>query len=167
MKNFKFEIGIILVLILSRFIPHPPNFTALIALSFYIPHLFGFRSIYSILIGLLISDIILGLHFTMVFTFFAVYSIGLISSKIKSILYKRVTACFFSAVIFFVISNFGVWISSGMYENSLSGLISCYYLAIPFFYSTALSTILYSILFELLLKLNEKKIISFEQNKKI
>ena len=163
MKNFKFEIGIILVLILSRFIPHPPNFTALIALSFYIPHLFGFRSIYSILIGLLISDMILGLHFTMVFTFFAVYSIGFFARKIHSVLHKRLAACFFSALIFFVISNFGVWIYSGMYETSLSGLISCYYLAIPFFYNTVLSTILYSILFELLLKFNQKKIISFQQ----
>ena len=34
-------LGIFLALAVSRFVPHPPNFTSLIALSFYIPVLFG------------------------------------------------------------------------------------------------------------------------------
>ena len=41
MTYLKFSLGIFLALAASRFIPHPPNFTSLLALSFYIPALLG------------------------------------------------------------------------------------------------------------------------------
>ena len=43
MNYLKVSIGIFLVLAASRFIPHPPNFTSLLALSFYVPALLGIR----------------------------------------------------------------------------------------------------------------------------
>ena len=43
MNYLKFSIGIFITLAASRFIPHPPNFTSLLALSFYIPALLGIR----------------------------------------------------------------------------------------------------------------------------
>ena len=45
MKYLKISFGIFLVLALSRFIPHPPNFTNLLALSFYVPLIFGLNFI--------------------------------------------------------------------------------------------------------------------------
>ena len=45
MNYLKITFGIFLALAASRFIPHPPNFTSLIALSFYIPAIFGVRYI--------------------------------------------------------------------------------------------------------------------------
>ena len=38
-----------------------------------------------------------------------------------------------AAVIFFLLSNFGVWLGGMMYPLSLSGLISCYFAGLPFF----------------------------------
>ena len=59
MNYLKFTIGIFLVLAASRFIPHPPNFTSLIALSFYVPAFLGIRYIpaliFSFVITLLLS----------------------------------------------------------------------------------------------------------------
>ena len=45
MNYLKISLGIFTALAASRFIPHPPNFTSLIALSFYIPALLGTRFI--------------------------------------------------------------------------------------------------------------------------
>ena len=50
-----------------------------------------------------------------------------------------------SSLIFFVISNFGVWVSSTFYPNTISGLISCYVAAIPFYYGTLGGAIFYSL----------------------
>ena len=63
-KNIKISIGILLALAMSRFIPHPPNFTSLIALSFYIPVIFGLRYLPALLISFAITDFIIGFHNT-------------------------------------------------------------------------------------------------------
>ena len=41
---------------------------------------------------------------------------------------------------FFVISNFMVWLNSGMYQHTLDGLLICYTNAIPFYGNTLIST---------------------------
>ena len=46
--------------------------------------------------------------------------------------------------LFFFISNFGVWVGSGMYAKTLLGLIECYIAAIPFLWATFTSDLLYS-----------------------
>ena len=55
----KITFGILIVLSASRFIPHPPNFTALIALSFYIPALLGKKYIPSLLGCFILTDLFL------------------------------------------------------------------------------------------------------------
>ena len=62
MKYIKISLGIFLVLALSRFIPHPPNFTNLIALSFYIPALLGLKYLPALLISFAITDLVIGYH---------------------------------------------------------------------------------------------------------
>ena len=52
----KITLGIFLALAASRFIPHPPNFTSLIALSFYVPVFFGTRFIPAVLFSFVITD---------------------------------------------------------------------------------------------------------------
>ena len=51
MKYLKISVGIFAVLAASRFIPHPPNFTSLLALSFYVPALLGLKFIPSLIIS--------------------------------------------------------------------------------------------------------------------
>jgi len=72
---------------------------------------------------------------------------------IGSYLSKRVTpvrvfsASLSSSVLFFVVSNFGVWIGSGMYPHTGLGLTACYLAAIPFFTGTVASDFIYSAVF--------------------
>tara|TARA_B100000131_G_C17893119_1_gene523193 strand:+ start:10 stop:510 length:501 start_codon:yes stop_codon:yes gene_type:complete len=162
MKYFKITVGIFLVLAASRFIPHPPNFTSLIALSFYVPLLFGLNFIPAVMICFIVTDIIIGFHFTTFFTWGSVLIIGLLSSYFKEKLSKRVFGSLIGAVVFFIISNFGVWILGG-YEKNLNGLILCYTMAIPFFKYTFFSTLIYSIIIEFILRYfkNKSKKVNF------
>ena len=52
------------------------------------------------------------------------------------------------ALIFYIVTNFGVWVS-GMYGYTFNGFVTCYTLAIPFFAYSVISTLIFSILFEI------------------
>ena len=64
MNYLKIAFGVLVVLSASRFIPHPPNFTSLLALSFYIPAVFGKKYIPVVVMALLFTDLFLGFHST-------------------------------------------------------------------------------------------------------
>ncbi len=63
------------------------------------------------------------------------------------------------AILFYLITNFGVWILGG-YDFTFDGLITSYTMAIPFFGYTVLSTIIFSFIIELVYK-----IVSLKKNK--
>ena len=53
----------------------------------------------------------------------------------------------FGSLIFYIISNFGVWMSGLIYPQTFEGLLACYIAAIPFYKNTIIGTIIYSGLF--------------------
>ena len=151
MNYFKISLGIFLTLAISRFIPHPPNFTSLIALSFYVPAIFGIRFIPVLILSFAITDLIIGYHSGTHWTWGSVFLIGLMSLFLNKNFTFRMLGSFLGACIFFIVTNFGVWLS-GMYDFSLSGLYECYVMAIPFFTYSIISTLLFSIIIEIGLK---------------
>jgi len=158
MNFLKISIGIFLVIISTRLIPHPPNFTSLIALSFYIPAIFGMRYIAIIIFSFAITDLILGFHSLLFFTWGSIIIIGIISKYFFKNITGRILGTLTGAIIFFIITNFAVWASGSIYDFTLISLINCYVLAIPFFYNTILSTILYSLIVELINFIFSKKL---------
>ena len=84
MNYFKISLGIFLALAASRFVPHPPNFTSLIALSFYMPAIFGRKFIPVLMICFMFTDLIIGIHNTVLFTWGSVLIIGLMSIHFKN-----------------------------------------------------------------------------------
>ena len=156
MNYLKIAFSVLIILSASRLIPHPPNFTTLIALSFYVPVIFGVKYLIVVLISYFITDIFLGFHALTIYTWGSVVIIGLISKYFNKNIYYRSAGVFISALLFFIITNFGVWLS-GSYGYSIYGLILCYWLAIPFFSNTILSTIFYSIIIEIVYKFLEYK----------
>ena len=127
----------------SRFIPHPPNFTSLLALSFYVPALLGIRYIPALIISFLITDLFIGLHGITLFTWGSVILIGLLSKNFSKNLLSRISGSLIGACIFFIVTNFGVW-SLGSYGYTANSLILCYTLAIPFFAYSLISTFIFS-----------------------
>ena len=159
MAKYKIFIGIFILLASSRFLPHPPNFTNLIALSFYVPLLFGRKYIPLVFFSFVITDLFIGFHKTIFFTWVTVIIIGYMSVYFRGIIKDRVKGLTISLIVFYILSNLGVWLS-GMYKYDISGLINCYVLAIPFFGNTIISTIIYSLIIEIIykyLKLNNYK----------
>ena len=155
MNYLKVSIGVLIALSLSRFIPHPPNFTSLLALSFYIPAVFGIRYIPVVLIALLFTDLVIGLHSTVLFTWGSVVLIGFISKYFNKSMFFRIFGALTGAVIFYLLTNFGVWVN-GYYGITINGLITCYTLALPFFAYSLLSTLIFSVIIESLYKLKLK-----------
>ena len=158
MRQVSICLGIFLALAISWFVPHPPNFTSLIALSFYVPFIFGRQFIPAVILSFAITDLLIGYHYSTFFTWGSVLLIGLISNHFGKTLIKRLSGALVGAIIFFIVTNFGVWVS-GMYEYSLNGIIACYIAAIPFFAYSAISTILFSFLIEIFYKIYQLKMI--------
>ena len=122
MNYLKISIAIFLALAASRFVPHPPNFTSLLALSFYVPAILGRKFLPSLLISFIITDFIIGFHNVVFFTWGSVILIGIISKFFLKSIFSRLSGALMGAVIFFLFSNLGVWIN-GIYGYSLDGLI--------------------------------------------
>tara|TARA_B100000965_G_scaffold215198_1_gene179958 strand:+ start:524 stop:1015 length:492 start_codon:yes stop_codon:yes gene_type:complete len=153
MNYLKISLGIFVALAASRFIPHPPNFTSLLALSFYVPVIFGIRFIPAILICFAITDYFIGFHSTTFFTWGSIVFIGLLSRYFNKNILVRVSGALAGCCIFFIITNFGVW-SLGSYGYSIEGFLLCYTLAIPFFTYSLISTFIFSGIIETISRLN-------------
>ena len=154
----------ILIAAASRLLPHPPNFTPLGGMALFGAAYLG-RKYWTLLIPLiafLVSDFILnntlyssyaegsGLVFftkNQIFTAIAFIAIALIGSrilrKIKPV--NVLAASFIASVAFFLISNFGVWMTWSLFGDGVGGLLATYLAGIPFFWNTFAGDLFYSV----------------------
>ena len=100
-KNLFICLGILTSLAATRFIPHPPNFTSLIALSFYVPVFLGVRFLPALLISFAITDLVIGYHSGTHWTWGSVLLIGLVSQYFTKNLNWRLSGAFLGACIFY------------------------------------------------------------------
>ena len=127
LKKEIFPISLILILALSRLMPHPDNFTPIIALA--IMSSYFFRNVnfsYTVMLfSMLLADFFIGFYSYMLFVYVSLFLIVLIFFKIsKKMNYKNLFIfSFFGSVIFFLISNFGVWLVGNLYERNINGLM--------------------------------------------
>ena len=145
MKNQKYKllaVATLVALAFFRLIPHPPNFTPILAISVFAGIKFK-DNLFSYLVpvsAMLVSDAILGFHNGMILIYLAIVLSAFIARKFNTIN----TSVLSSSILFFLITNFQVWIMSSSYPKSLLGILECYTLAIPFFGMTLLSTFFFS-----------------------
>ena len=154
LKKEIFPISLILILAFARLIPHPPNFTPIIAVALISGYFFKNinLSLLILLVAMLLSDLFIGFYENMIFVYASLLLITFVFHKIsKKINFKNLFIyCFAGSLIFFIVSNFGVWalgnpgVLDVAYERNLSGLVECYILAIPFFGNTFLSTLIFA-----------------------
>ena len=145
MKNHKYlllAVTTIIVLSLFRLIPHPPNFTPILAISVFAGIKFK-DNLFSYLVpvfAMLVSDAIIGFHGGMIIIYLAIVLSAYISRRFNTINTSVLGSC----ILFYLITNFQVWVMSSSYPKSLNGILECYTLAIPFLGMTLLSTFFYS-----------------------
>jgi len=145
-KNLISPLLVILVAVLMRLLPHLPNFTPIAAMA-----LFGgayLNKKYALVIPLaamFISDIFLGFNSTMPYVYGSFILTGIIGLWLKKHKSAKNVVCssLVSSILFFLITNFGVW-AAGWYPRTLSGLMESYVMGIPFFKSTVLGDLCYS-----------------------
>ena len=132
-----------------RLLPHPSNFEPVGALALFAgAHLEKKRAFLIPLAAMLLSDAVIGFHsqLPLVYGAFALIAcMGLsLSGRLTA---SAVTASAFAAsVLFFVVTNFGVWAFDSLYPHTVSGLIACYVAALPFFANTLAGTLFYTAL---------------------
>ena len=152
-NNLLLPIVIILSLSLTRLIPHPWNFTPVLAVGIFSGFYFKqfYLSLFIVILSMFIGDLYLGFHSTMFFTYISLAVAVIIGLYIKHFKFTEILfSGLASSVSFFIITNFGAWLTLEMYEKNFSGLLQSYTLAIPFFHNTLISTFLYLILLKLL-----------------
>ena len=105
-----------------------------------------FSSLIILLISMLLSDLFIGFYQNMVFVYLSLILITCIFFKIikKANYSSLLIYSFFGSLLFYLISNFGVWLIGNMYEKNINGLVNCYLMAIPFFKNTLISTIIFT-----------------------
>ena len=139
--------GLLVLGVLARFLPHAPNFTPVLALALFGGvYLKRSHALFLPLALMMISDLFLGLHPVIPFTWGSLLLISCIGLWIrKSQTLTRVAAgSLASAVLFFALTNFGCWLA--YYPQTWEGFLSCYVLAVPFFRGTLVSTLLYTVI---------------------
>ena len=142
-------LSLILIGILLRFMPHADNFTPVAAIALFAgAYLKRRHAVIVPLVLMAVSDIFIGMHNVLIFTwgsFILASLLGLFIRKNKSFL--RITGMsLLSSLVFFIVTNFGVW-AMGWYPPTLAGLVNCYIMGLPFLRDFTVSTLLYSAVF--------------------
>jgi hypothetical protein len=143
-------LGLIIIGVAARFLPHLPNFVPITAIALFSGRYFSRKFALIIPIGImLISDLILG--FSLI-TFF-VYA-GFLVAVLIGYLWREqhswrtiFGSSIASAVIFYLLTNFGVYITGNWYPHTFQGLIDCYLMAIPFFRLSLFGDLFYVTIF--------------------
>lgn len=131
----------------SRLLPHPPNFTPLAAMALLsgacLPS--GSAALAVPLAAMLASDLVIGLHDQMPGVYLS-FALTVLLGRLLRRRRRPVAVALASAaasVLFFLLTNLGVWARGVLYPPTLEGLASCYVAAVPFFRRTFLGDLLY------------------------
>lgn len=142
-------IGLVTLILVSRLSSHVWNFTAVGGVALFSGAYFSkkYFAVLVPLVGLIISDLIIGLHdqmFSVYFSYAVIVAIGfgltVQSSRTKTALFS-----FTGAILFFLITNFDSWLGSAFYQQNLDGLLTSYTLGLPFFRSQLASDLISSL----------------------
>jgi hypothetical protein len=134
--------------VIARVVPHAPSFSPVAASALFAGMVIGRR--YALLVPLaamLLSDAVLGFDdWRMRLVVYAALTLpavlGLLARNARwPVAFPLAVA---SSVIFFVVTNFAVWLFGGMYTLDAAGLAKCYVAALPFFQNTLIGDLLWT-----------------------
>jgi len=143
--------ALVLAAALSRLLPHPPNFSPIEATALFAGATLASRWLAMAvpIAAMLVSDAILGFHAGMPVVYGSMAAIALAAHfGLRGRVSVGRVALFGvgGALFFFIVTNFAVWLGSGMYPSTWEGLIACYVAAIPFFHNQLAGVAVYSTL---------------------
>jgi len=151
MLNVRFLtlVGIVLAAAAMRLIPHPPNFAPIMAIALFGGAYFANKkAAFAVpLAAMYLSDLFLGFDGSMPFvygSFALTVCLGLMIQDRRSPL-RIGSFALVGSVLFFIITNFGGWLTGHLYPKTAEGLIASYVAAVPFFRNTLLGDAMYTL----------------------
>ncbi len=148
-------------LLMVKLFPQAPNFSPAIALCLLSGWMFTMPTAMLLPLTAIIStDILMGYSNPLLYLAYAAICLAPKAYKKFSAFHGFITVVN-GSFLFFIISNFGVWFSSGMYPKTGAGLYECYLMAMPFFRNTFSSTIVYGAIFTAVV-VGAKKLVSIK-----
>lgn len=142
-------IGLVVVGVVMRLLPHPGNFTPVTAIALFSGVVLAPQiALFLPLIIMIASDLLIGPHALYPLTWGSFFLVSLLGLSIRGNAKggRIFLGTLGGSIIFFIITNLGVFIFQNMYEKSWQGLAVCYTMALPFFRNTLLSDLLFSAL---------------------
>ena len=149
LSPFILPIGLVILAIVARLVPHAPNLAPIAAIALLSGTMYKFpRSLFLPITAMVISDAFIG--FSPWPITLAVYGSFAVATFLGTFLRKQgfwkvPVAALASSLLFYVITNFVVWLTSGMYQPTFSGLTYCYINALPFLKNTIAGDMIYSV----------------------
>ena len=147
MKRYLITFLLILFAALSRLLPHPPNFVPITAMALFGGMCLERKHAFIVpLAAMAISDYFIGFSTDFLWVYGSFIAIGFIGLWLRSHrgVLQTIGASVTGSILFFAVTNFGVWVSSQLeYPHTLTGLVTCYVAAIPFFRNTLLGDLIY------------------------
>jgi hypothetical protein len=158
--KLRLSIALVFLAALTRLLPHPDNFTPISAMALFGAAYFS-RQVLTLavpFIALFVSDLILNNifyrqyypQFTLITSWWIYAAFGLVMLAGWLLLRKKVapvrvvTASLVASAIFFLVTNFSVWLESAMYPKTVAGLMACYTAGLPFLKNTAFGDLFFS-----------------------
>ncbi len=130
--------------------PHIPNVTPVGGLATWSGVRLSKTWSYGLIIAaMVISDLFLGVHKTMPYVYASLLLATWLAQQVKHVTIAKVGGVvLLNAVLFFLITNFGVWQTTPQaYPHTLAGLMASYTAAVPFFRASLLGDIAYTAVF--------------------
>jgi hypothetical protein len=147
MSRYIYAFVLILVAALSRMLPHPPNMVPVTALALFGGVYLDRKLSFVVpLAAMLATDWIIGFHSTALWVYASFLVIGVVGLWLREHrgAMQTIGATLTGSVLFYLITNLGVWLSPPyMYEQNLNGLVQCYVAAIPFLRNTVAGDLIY------------------------
>lgn len=142
--------GLILATAASRFLPHPDNFSPVMSVALFGSAVFAYRwaGIALAIAAMAVSDYFLGVHSTLPFVYGGMVLAGLFGFALRQERNTlRIAAATLSgSVLFFLVTNLGVFLTQELYPKTLAGLFECYVMALPFFRNSVAGDVLFAAL---------------------
>lgn len=132
--------------LLSRFTSHAWNLTILGGVAFFAGSFFEKKSLSLalVLISLFVSDFVIGFYPQMAWVYAAYLGMMALGYLVKpqDNRFKIYGFSLAASLVFFFVSNFSVWLEGLMYPQTITGLVDCYVMGLPFFKNQVIGDIL-------------------------
>jgi len=142
-------VTIIFSLAVFRLMPHLPNVSPVAAMALFGGAYFSDKRLAFIVpfVAMFFSDLLLGLHHTMLFVYagFGLTVIIGMGLQQRLTMANTVMAAVVSSLLFFVLTNFGVWLTSVLYPHTMDGLMQAYVAGIPFLQNSLLGNLVFTV----------------------